>query len=132
MSTQKIYVKSMASIEVAHDSQFQALEYKRDRVTLSEEFSYQESGTVSIADAATVTVNLGSISEVKSIFLECDAPLDVKMDSAAVPTKLRPGANSGKSRMNLDNISVASIELVNPVAGGSGGGVRVSYQIAGD
>jgi hypothetical protein len=131
MSDPKIYVKSQATIEVAHDSQFQELEYKRDRVTISEEYTYQESGTIVIAGGATTVVNLGSISEIKSGFIETEDQIDVVIDSSLTPVKLRPGTISGKSRLNLDGMSAAALSLTNPVSGGSGS-ARVSYQIAGD
>jgi hypothetical protein len=125
-----IYVKSIASIEVAHDSQFLELEYKRDRVTISDEYTYQESGTMVIAGAATEAIDLGSVSEIKSLFVETEDQVDIVIDSSVTPIKLRPGTTSGKARCNLDNLSATALSFTNPVTGG--GTARVSYQIAGD
>lgn len=131
MSDPKIYVKSQATIEVAHDSQFQELEYKRDRVTISEQYTYQESGTIVIAGGATTVIDLGSITAIKSIFIETGDQIDVVIDSSLTPIKLRPGTISGKARLNIDAMSGAALSITNPITGGTGS-ARVSYQIAGD
>lgn len=126
-----IYVKSMATLEVAHDSQFQNLEYKRERALISEEYTYQESGTIDIAGGATEVINLGSISEIKALYIETEDQIDVVIDGSATPTKLRPGTVSGKARMLIDNISSTALSITNPIIGGTGS-ARVSYQMAGD
>jgi hypothetical protein len=126
-----IYVKSQVTSMVAHDSQFLELEYKRDRVTITEEYTYQESGTIVIAGGATTVINMGSISEMKSCFIETESEVDVVFDSSLTPVKLRPGAISGKARLGLDGMSAAAMSLTNPISGGSGS-ARVTYQIAGD
>ncbi len=126
-----IYVKSQASIKVAHDSQFLDLEYAREDATISEQYLYQESGTIVIAGGATAVINLGSITEVKSIFIETESQINVTIDGADNPIDVRPGSTTGKGRLIMDCVSVASLSITNPISGGSGTG-RVSYQIAGD
>ena len=126
-----IYVKRMATLEVAHDAQNLELEYNRESALISEEYTYQESGTIDIAGGATEAINLGSISEIRALYIETEDQIDVVIDSSATPMKLRPGTVSGKARMLIDNISSTALSITNPITGGTGS-ARVSYQMAGD
>jgi hypothetical protein len=125
-----IYVKSTASLDVAHDSSFTMLDHRRDKIIISEEYTYAEAGTVKIAGAADHVVNLGSITTVKSLYVETESQVDVYLDTQAVPIKLRPGTKTGMARVLLDALSATALKFTNPVTGGSD--ARVTYQIVGD
>jgi len=125
-----VYHRRQLSLTFSDDEEYNQTLFVRNRTTsaLSDRLDEFSSDKFRLADTdGEVVVDNGGVEEIRALYLEADGDLDVKIDSAAVPIKLRPAVDDIGVLM-LESLNAASISVQHPTVSSE---ITVTVVVAG-